>query len=93
MSAYLGTLGNRQGVNVAKVEVVWFYDDPGLGFETKTSTHTGHFIVHATGDEPECQGEYGTIYNVFDHLVHEAMEARRKRLGFHDYEIEDTSSV
>jgi hypothetical protein len=92
-TTYLGTLGDRSGVNVAKVEVVWFYDDPGLGPDSESSSsHTGHYIVHATGNEPECQGEYGTIYNVFEELVHEAMEARRVKLGFADWDTEDTSS-
>ena len=90
---YLGTLGDRRGVNVAKVEVSWWYDDPGLGHETTTTIETGHFIVHATGDEPECQGDEGTIYNVFEELVNEAMERRRERLGFASWETEDTSSV
>lgn len=90
---YLGTLGDRSGVNVAKVEVSWFYDDPGLGHETKTEVGTGYFVVHATGDEPECEGEYGTIYAVFEKLVGEAMDARQERLGFASWETEDTSSV
>jgi hypothetical protein len=90
---YLGTLGNRNGVNVAKVEVLWYWDDAGLGHVTTTETHTGFYIVHATGDEPEAQGEYGTIYNVFEDLVHAAMQARQERLGFTGYEIDDISSV
>ena len=92
-SAYLGTLGDRAGVNVAKVEVIWFFDDAGLGPDSESSSsHTGHYIVHATGNEPEAQGEDGTIYTVFEDLVHAAMNDRQRRLGFHDYDIEDISS-
>jgi hypothetical protein len=85
-SAYLGTLGNRDGINVARVEVAWSYDG-------EDAVETGHYHVHATGDEPEAQGEDGTIYNVFEDLVHEAMQRRQERLGFASYEIEDTSSI
>ena len=82
---YFGTLGDRSGVNVAKVEVSWCYEDG--------TVETGYFIVHATGSEPEAQGEDGTIYTVFENHVHEAMQRRQERLGFDSYEIEDTSSV
>ena len=92
-TAYLGTLGDRSGVNVARVEVSWYFDDPGLGHETTTEIGTGYYLVHATGDEPECQGEYGTIYAVFEDLVHDAMQRRQERLGFASYEIDDTSSA
>lgn len=92
---YLGTLGDRAGVNVARVEVWWAYEDPGLGFETTTEIETGYYLVHATGDEPEIaeEGEYGSIYTVFENRVHEAMNARQKRLGFSTWEIEDISSA
>ena len=89
----LGTLGDRAGINVARVEVFWQYDDPGLGHETVTEIETGYYLVHATGDEPEAQGEDGTIYNVFEDLVHAAMQDRQKRLGFASYEIEDISAA
>lgn len=90
----LGTLGDRSGVNVAKVEVSWCYEDPGLGHFTRIEEHAGHYIVHATGEEPMIaeEGEYGSIYTVFETLVHEAMQARQKRLGFADYAIDDISS-
>lgn len=93
MDTFLGRLGNREGVNVAKVEVTWWFDDPGLGFETSTETHHGHYIVHATGDEDECQGEDGTIYAVFEGLVHQAMQERQEKLGFASYDIDDISSI
>src|SRR5215471_18455211 len=89
----LGTLGNPNGINVAKVEVCWWYDDAGLGLaSTTTETHAGHFIVAATGNEPECEGEDGTIYAVFESLTHAAMQARQERLGFAGYDITDISS-
>lgn len=84
-TTYLGTLGDRSGVNVAKVEVSWCWDD-------SSDIHVGYYLVHATGDEPECQGEDGTIYTVFEDRVHEAMQRRQERLGFDGYEIEDISS-
>lgn len=92
-SAFLGTLGDRQGVNVAKVEVSWFKDDPGLGFETTTEVGLGYYIVHATGDEIECEGEEGTIYAVFERLVAEAMNPKLEAGRFDSWEFEDISSV
>lgn len=92
---FLGTLGNREGVNVAKVEVSWYFEDPGLGFETTVEEHFGYFLVHATGDE-ECvveDPEYGTIYTVFENLTHEAMQRRQERQGFAGYEIDDISAA
>lgn len=85
-TAYLGRLGNREGVNVAKVEVTW-YD------ESNDETGDGHYVVHATGDEPECEGEYGTIYAVFEKLVGAAMDAKVEAGRFDSWEIEDTSSI
>lgn len=90
---FLGRLGNRDGVNVAKVEVSWYFDDPGLGHETTTETHTGYYLVHATGFEPEAQGEDGTIYTVFEDLVHAAMQSRQERLGFASYDLDDISAA
>lgn len=90
--SYLGTLGDRRGVNVARVEVGWHFDT-GSGFLDDITYETGYYLVHATGDEPECQGEDGTIYNVFEGLVHAAMQERQKRLGFDSYEIDDISST
>jgi len=47
------------------------------------------------GEEPMIaeEGEYGSIYTVFETLVHEAMEARREKLGFASYEIDDISAA
>ena len=84
----LGTLGDRDGINVAKVEVCWWYER-GLDLEE----HAGFYFVHATGDEPRAQGEEGTIYNVFEDLVHERMLERQERLGFAGYEINDISAA
>jgi len=81
----LGTLGNREGANVAKVQVSWMYE--------RNEWHAGYYLVHATGDEPECQGEDGTIYAVFEELTHEAMQRRQERQGFYDYEITDVSAA
>jgi len=85
----LGTLGDRSGINVAKVEVSWVfeYDD------FSTEEHAGFYYVHATGNEPECEGEDGTIYAVFENLAHEAMQTRQERLGFADYAIGDISAA
>ena len=85
---YLGTLGNRKGVNVAKVEVAW-YD------EVNDVMGDGFYLVHATGNEPEVTSdpEFGTIYNVFENLVHEAMEAKIEAGKFDSWAIEDISSV
>lgn len=92
-ATYLGTLGDRSGVNVARVEVSWGWDVDNENGTSSQEIETGYYHVHATGDEPESQPPDGTIYNVFEDLVHGAMEARRNRLGFHWWEIEDTSSV
>jgi len=89
MSAtFLGTLGNRAGVNVARVEVSW-YD-----VETDASGD-GYYIVYATGDEPEVTSdpEFGTIYNVFENLVGASMDAKVEAGRFDTWAIEDTSSV
>jgi hypothetical protein len=92
---FLGTLGDRSGINVARVEVTWFYDNFSvagpIGF-AGVEEHSGHYCVHATGEEPEAQGEDGSIYTVFEDLVHAAMLERQKRLGFAGYEIDDISS-
>ena len=87
---FLGRLGDPEGINVAKVEVSWHYEDPGLGFETRIEEHAGHFLVHATGNEPECEGEDGTIYAVFERLVGEAMARRQQQQGFAGWQIDDT---
>ena len=86
--AYLGTLGNREGVNVARVEVSW-YD------ESSDTVGVGYYIVHATGDEPEVTSdpEFGTIYNVFENLVGAAMDAKVEAGKFDSWETEDTSSI
>jgi len=92
-NGFLGTLGDRSGVNVARVDVVYGWD---VDFNNGTSgqeIHTGYFHVHATGEEPESVGEEGTIYNVFERLVGERMDERQRRLGFHWWETEDTRSI
>ena len=83
----LGTLGNRDGANVAKVEVSWYseYDDGII-------EAAGYYVVHATGNEPECEGPYGTIYNVFSERVHEAMTAKQDAGTLDDYRIDDIYS-
>jgi len=93
---FLGTLGDRSGVNVARVDVVWGWDEVSLDGPIGSVDHevqTGYYHVHATGEEPESQGEDGTIYAIFEKHVGEAMEARQRRLGFHWWETEDTRSV
>ena len=87
---HLGTLGDRGGVNVAKVEVQWFKDDPGLGFETQSCYEGGFYLAHASGDEPECEGEFGSIYGVFERLVTEALDAKVDAGQIDGYEILDT---
>lgn len=86
--AYLGTLGDRSGVNVARVEVSW-YD------EETDKVDVGYYIVHARGDEPEVTSdpEFGTIYNVFENLVGAEMDAKVEAGKFTSWETEDTSSV
>lgn len=87
----LGTLGNRDGVNVAKVEVQWWKEDPGDGHFTRFCYEGGFYVVHATGDEPEAQSD-GSIYNVFHDLVTEAMEIKVEARRIDGYEILDTSA-
>lgn len=86
VNTYMGRLGDPTGVNVARVEVTW-YD------EERDEVGTGFYHVHATGEEPEAKGEDGTIYNVFENLVHEAMDAKVEAGRFDSWEIEDISSV
>jgi hypothetical protein len=85
---HLGTLGDRSGINVAKVEVTWYDEDSDTVF-------CGYYFVHATGDEPEIAeaGEYGSIYTVFENRVHEAMQAKQDAGKFDSYEIEDISAA
>lgn len=85
---FLGTLGNRAGVNVARVEVSW-YD------VNTDATGDGYYLVHATGDEPEVTDdpEFGTIYNVFENLVGESMDAKVEAGRFDTWAIEDISSA
>jgi hypothetical protein len=92
-NGFLGTLGDKSGVNVARVDVVYGWDVDNENGTSSQEIHTGYFHVHATGDEPECEGEDGTIYAVFEKLVDERMTERRSRLGFHWWETEDTRSV
>jgi len=87
----LGTLGS--GVNVAKVQVSWYFEDPGLGFETGIEEHAGFYFACASGEEPEAQGEEGTIYAVFENLVNAAMDRRQEKLGFASYAIDDISAA
>jgi hypothetical protein len=89
---FLGRLGNRDGINVAKVEVCWG-DDVSIG-ENAPVEH-GYYLVHATGDEPEIAeaGEYGSIYTIFENLVSEAMDAKQERGDFDWWETNDTSAV
>lgn len=77
----LGQIGSTDGVNVARVEVSWYYAD---GLE-----EAGHYIVRARGDE------YGaeTLYDIFDAAVTVAMSARQERLGFEGWQIDDTYAV
>jgi hypothetical protein len=88
---FLGRLGNREGINVAKVEVSWYYE----GDVGNDRVEHGFYIVHAVGDEPEitAEGEDGTIYAVFEGRVHAAMQERQERLGFAGYEIDDISAI
>ena len=90
---FLGRLGDRDGINVAKVEVSWYYEWQGEHGGAEIEVDHGFYLVHATGDEPECEGEDGTIYAVFEGLVHGAMEKRQERLGFAGYEIDDISAA
>ena len=87
-NTFLGRLGNREGVNVAKVEVSW-YD------ESTDTEGDGFYVVHATGDEPEIleAGEDGTIYAVFESLVHGAMQNKVDAGRFDSYSIEDISAI
>lgn len=84
----LGRIGDPAGVNVAKVEVSW-YTETGLALYEEA----GHYFVHATGNEPECRGEEGTIYAVFENLVDEAMEAKVEAGDFDGWAIDDISSA
>jgi len=92
---YLGTLGDRTGINVAKVEVSWYWEDatdPDHNWPSGISCiaeEAGHYYVHATGEEEDAD----TIYDTFERLVHEAMDARQKKLSFHGWEIDDISSA
>ena len=85
---FLGRLGNREGVNVAKVEVSWWDED------TDAEGH-GFYVVHAVGDEPEIveMGEDGTIYAVFEARVHGAMQAKVEAGKFTAWEIDDISAI
>ena len=85
---FLGRLGNREGINVAKVEVSWYdeeTDESGQGF----------YIVHAVGDEPEVveAGEDGTIYAVFEARVHGAMQDKVENGKFTTWAIDDISAI
>ena len=84
----LGRLGNPDGVNVAKVEVQWWKEDPGEGHFTRFCYEGGFYVVHATGEEPDAE----TIYDTFSELVHEAMTTRLEAGRIDGYEILDTSS-
>jgi len=75
---YLGELGDRAGVNVAKVEVTWTYDDGTM--------HAGYYLAHASGDEEGAE----TIYDTFAELVDAAMTERVERLGLAGWETTDT---
>lgn len=84
---YLGRLGDSSGVNVARVEVSWYKEDPGLGFETELDEHAGYYLVHATGDEPD------GIYAVFEGLVAEAMDAKVDSHRIDGWSIDDISAA
>lgn len=86
---FLGRLGNRDGINVARVEVSWATEYDILDVEE----HAGYFLVHATGDEPECEGEEGTIYAVFENRVGEEMFRRQERGDFDGWHINDITSA
>lgn len=88
---FMGTLGNRDGVNVAKVQVSWYTEDPGLGFVTELCESAGYFLVHATGD-PSITGE-PDIYGEFEELVGEAMEKRVRDGRCDGWQIDDVSAA
>ncbi len=96
---YLGTLGDLRGINVAKVEVSWFWEEGSQDIEeqlvgtTYTYEEAGYYLVHATGEEPECEGEEGTIYAVFEKLVHEAMGKKQDKNLIDGWHIDDISST
>lgn len=75
----LGRLGDRAGANVARVEVTWWWGD----FADELEQEAGHYLVHATGDEPD------GIYAVFEQLTAEAMDARCERLRCAGWQIDD----
>lgn len=85
---YRGTLGNRDAINVARVEVQWWdeHDDWSQTY------HGGYFFVHASGEEPEAEGD-GGIYAVFSELTHAEMERCKERGKFDGYEILDISAA
>lgn len=86
----LGILGNRiDGVNVARVEVSWYFEDEAFNLDE----HAGHFLVHATGQEPDAISGEGTIYAVFERLTHAAMDERQQREGFDGWQIDDISAA
>lgn len=87
----LGTLGDRSGVNVAKVEVWWYVEYSDF----TRDTNAGFYYVHATGEEPMIAeaGEFGSIYTVFETLVHEAMQAKIDAYRLDGYEISDIYSA
>ena len=84
-TCFLATLGDRDGVNVAKVEVSWYYSWQGEHGGEEREEHAGYFLVHATGDE-----DVDSIYETFETLVGAAMEERQARLGFYDWQTDDT---
>lgn len=84
----LGRLGNRDDINVAKVEVQWWSEravedlDGQLTGETATYYEGGYYLVHA--------GDVENIYDDFDRLVTEKLEARVEAGLIDGYDILDT---
>ena len=93
---FLGRLGNRDGNNIARVEVSWYSEyttDPVNPLNgSHTEWHAGFYTVHATGDETAAREE-GTIYAVFHDLVHKAMQAKVDDGKIDGYQLDDISSL
>lgn len=88
---YLGRLGDTTGVDVARVEVSWYWDVDNENGTSTLQEQAGYWLVHASGSEENEHGDKDeTIHDTFERLVHEAMEGKRRVLGFHGWEIDDT---
>lgn len=91
----LGNLGDPKGINVAKVEVSWYSEYASDALSYQIEENAGHYFVSATGDEPmiEAEGEFGSIYTVFETLVHEAMQKKVDAGVIDGYQIDDVSAA